>query len=144
MAAVCRCEQLMGPKLKLNVRRAACLAIAASTGVLGAGCSSGSQPRTVQLQELIGHGFKAHMFNSSDSFAIPDCGHPIGVWMPAQPGDGVASVFVCRSPAAAHSARVPRGDEMPGPRFVRGRFFVVLNGNARLRRHLVVALDAAS
>jgi hypothetical protein len=33
---------------------------------------------------------------------------------------------------------------MPGPRLVRGPFFVVLNGDARLRRHLLSALDAAS
>jgi hypothetical protein len=134
----------MSPKLKFNVRRAACLAIAALPAVAVAGCGTDRQPRAVQLHALISHGFKAHMFNSSDSFAIPDCGHPIGVWMPAHPSDGAASLFVCRSSAAAQRARVPRGDEMPGHRLVRGRFFVVLNGNARLRRHVLSAVDAAS
>jgi hypothetical protein len=130
--------------LKLKFRAAPFLAIAVLLVVIVAGCGSDRQPPAVHLHALISHGFKAHMFKASDSFAIPDCGHPIGVWMPAHPSDGVASVFVCRSAAAAHRAPVPRGDEMPGHHLVRGTFFVVLNGNARLRRHLLSALDAAS
>ena len=95
-------------------------------------------------QNLEAAGFRTYAAPSY-VFSIPKCGRPISaVIAGGEQQHGLAFLFRCLNDSAARVARVPAGDEMPGTRVRRGRYFVIVNGDALLRRRLIASLTNGS
>jgi hypothetical protein len=122
-------------------------AFSAALASVAVGCGKAHPPLTVSAvrQKLAADGFRTYVQAPADVFSIPRCGHPItAVIAGGEQQHGLASVFLCADENAARAARVPPGDEMPGTRVRRGRYFVIVNRDARLRRWLIATLTNRS
>jgi hypothetical protein len=111
------------------------------------GCAKAHRALTVSAvrEKLAADGLRTYIEAPADLFSIPQCGRPItAVIAGGEQQHGVASVFLCANDSAARVAHLPAGDAMPGTRVRRGRYFVIVNGDALLRRWLITTLTSSS
>jgi hypothetical protein len=119
--------------------------LSVAVAILAVACDGASKPITASnlRQKLAANGFRTYAAPPYE-FSIPKCGRPItAVIAGGEQQHGLASIFLCANDGAARVARVPAGDEMPGTRVRRGRYFAIVNGDALLRRWLIATLTSS-